>query len=83
MISGDALLVAIFVVATVNTCRYISTLRSLLVVMRDCDPLLYQQVVGRGFFHRKVTLVNRFAYFITFAVNSIKNITIRFLWRNA
>ena len=50
MISGDALLVAIFVVATVNTCRYISTLRCLLVVMRDCDPLLYQQVDGRGFF---------------------------------
>ncbi|WP_087020571.1 universal stress protein UspB [Thaumasiovibrio subtropicus] len=50
MISNDALILAIFVVAVVNVARYVSTLRTLLVVMRDCDPLLYQQVDGRGFF---------------------------------
>lgn len=50
MISGDALLVALFLVAVVNISRYISTLRTLLAVMRECDPLLYQQVDGRGFF---------------------------------
>ncbi len=50
MISSDALILAVFIVAVVNVSRYISTLRTLLVVMRDCDPLLYQQVDGRGFF---------------------------------
>ncbi|KLV05773.1 MULTISPECIES: universal stress protein UspB [Photobacterium] len=50
MISGDALILALFLVAVVNVSRYISTLRTLLAVMRECDPLLYQQVDGRGFF---------------------------------
>ncbi|PSU06349.1 universal stress protein UspB [Photobacterium ganghwense] len=48
--SGDALILALFLVAVVNVSRYISTLRTLLAVMRECDPLLYQQVDGRGFF---------------------------------
>ncbi|WP_318465148.1 universal stress protein UspB [Photobacterium leiognathi] len=48
--SSDAFLFALFLVAVVNTSRYISTLRTLLAVMRECDPLLYQQVDGRGFF---------------------------------
>ncbi|WP_170107689.1 universal stress protein UspB [Photobacterium lipolyticum] len=50
MISGDAFLLALFLVAVVNVSRYISTLKTLLAVMRECDPLLYQQVDGRGFF---------------------------------
>ncbi|HIF9225431.1 TPA: universal stress protein UspB [Photobacterium damselae] len=50
MISGDAFLLALFLVAAVNTARYVSTLRTLLMVMRECDPLLYQQVDGSGFF---------------------------------
>ncbi|KMV28960.1 universal stress protein UspB [Photobacterium swingsii] len=50
MISGDALLLALFMVAVVNVSRYVSTLRTLLAIMRECDPLLYQQVDGRGFF---------------------------------
>ena len=50
MINSDAFLMAIFLVGLVNAFRYISTLRSLLAVMRECDPLLYQQVDGRGFF---------------------------------
>ncbi|MEJ2764385.1 universal stress protein UspB [Photobacterium sp. MCCC 1A19761] len=50
MISGDALLLALFFVAVVNISRYVSTLKTLLAVMRECDPLLYQQVDGRGFF---------------------------------
>jgi universal stress protein B len=50
MINSDAFLMAVFLVALVNTFRYISTLKTLLAVMRECDPLLYQQVDGRGFF---------------------------------
>nr|WP_086939210.1 universal stress protein UspB [Thaumasiovibrio occultus] len=50
MLSSDALILAIFLVAAVNVARYISTLRTLLMVMRECDPLLYQMVDGRGFF---------------------------------
>ena len=50
MISGDAFLFALFLVAVINISRYISTLKTLLAVMRECDPLLYQQVDGRGFF---------------------------------
>ncbi|MDO6707448.1 MULTISPECIES: universal stress protein UspB [unclassified Photobacterium] len=50
MISGDAILMALFIVAIINISRYVSTLKTLLVVMRECDPLLYQQVDGRGFF---------------------------------
>lgn len=49
-ISGDAFLLALFLIMVVNVSRYVSTLRTLLRVMRDCDPLLYQQVDGRGFF---------------------------------
>ncbi|STT82622.1 universal stress protein UspB [Klebsiella pneumoniae] len=30
--------------------RYFSSLRALLVVLRGCDPLLYQYVDGGGFF---------------------------------
>ncbi|MCQ1056662.1 MULTISPECIES: universal stress protein UspB [Photobacterium] len=50
MMSGDAIVLALFLVAVVNVSRYVSTLRTLLAVMRECDPLLYQQVDGRGFF---------------------------------
>ena len=38
------------VVCIVNMARYFSSLRALLVVLRNCDPLLYQYVDGGGFF---------------------------------
>ena len=50
MISTVALFWALCVVCIVNMARYFSSLRALLVVLRGCDPLLYQYVDGGGFF---------------------------------
>jgi len=50
MISPNALFWALCVVCVVNMLRYYSSLRALLVVLRGCDPLLYQYVDGGGFF---------------------------------
>lgn len=50
MISTVALFWALFVITAVNMMRYFSSLRALLVVLRGCDPLLYQYVDGGGFF---------------------------------
>lgn len=50
MFSGDLILLALFTVTGVNIIRYLSTLKTLLFVMREAHPLLYQQVDGRGFF---------------------------------
>ena len=46
MISTVALFWALCVVCIVNMARYFSSLRALLVVLRGCDPLLYQYVEG-------------------------------------
>ncbi len=51
MISTIALFWALCVVCVVNMARYFSSLRALLVVLRGCDPLLYQYVDGGGFFY--------------------------------
>ncbi|EMO8889522.1 universal stress protein UspB, partial [Escherichia coli] len=48
MISTVALFWALCVVCIVNMARYFSSLRALLVVLRNCDPLLYQYVDGGG-----------------------------------
>ena len=50
MISTVALFWALCVVCIVNMARYFSSLRALLVVLRNCDPLLYQYVDGGVFF---------------------------------
>lgn len=50
MISGDIILLALFIVTTVNVVRYVTTLRTLLFVMKEAHPLLYLQVDGRWFF---------------------------------
>lgn len=50
MISTIALFWALCVVCIVNMARYFSSLRALLVVLRGCDPLLYQYVDGGGFY---------------------------------
>ena len=47
---GDALIIAIFFVTLANVIRYFSSLRALLVLMREANPLLYQQVNGGRFF---------------------------------
>ena len=50
MINTVALFWALFLVCVINMLRYYSSLRALLVVLRGCDPLLYQYVDGGGFF---------------------------------
>ncbi|CAH0532232.1 Universal stress protein B [Vibrio stylophorae] len=50
MVQGDALFLALLLIAVLNGVRCISSLKSLLVVMRDAHPMLYLQVDGRGFF---------------------------------
>lgn len=50
MISTVALFWALCIICVVNMARYYSSLRALLVVLRGCDPLLYQYVDGGGFF---------------------------------
>ncbi|MFC6376852.1 universal stress protein UspB [Tatumella terrea] len=50
MITIMALFTATCIVCVINIVRYFSALRALLAVMRTCDPHLYQQVDGAGFF---------------------------------
>lgn len=50
MISGDTLIFTLMLITTLNFARYLSALRSLIFVMREAHPLLYQQVDGSGFF---------------------------------
>ncbi|OOE68053.1 universal stress protein UspB [Salinivibrio sp. PR6] len=42
--NGDILIVAVFTVTLVNFARYLSSLRALVVMLRDANPLLYQQI---------------------------------------
>lgn len=62
MISTIALFWALCVVCVVNMARYFSSLRALLVVLRGCDPLLYQYVDGGGFLPRTGSPANRCAW---------------------
>lgn len=50
--SGDALIIAVFFVTLINILRYLSSLRVLMLMMREANPLLYQQVhrAGGNFF---------------------------------
>lgn len=50
MISGDTIILTLIIVASINLARYLTALRSLIYVMREAHPLLYQQVDGGGFF---------------------------------
>ncbi|MGL5290548.1 MAG: universal stress protein UspB [Vibrionaceae bacterium] len=47
---GDALIIAIFFVTVINMLRYISSLRVLLYLLRDANPMLYQKIGGEDFF---------------------------------
>lgn len=50
MLTLTTLFWSLVLVALINLMRYLSSLRSLLVILRDVDPLLYQYVDGNGFF---------------------------------
>ncbi len=50
MMSGDTILFALMLVVGINLARYLTALRSLIHIMREAHPLLYQQVDGGGFF---------------------------------
>jgi universal stress protein B len=50
MISADLILFSLMSVTLVNVARYLTALRSLIYIMREAHPLLYQQVDGPGFF---------------------------------
>ncbi|GAA5648069.1 MULTISPECIES: universal stress protein UspB [Vibrio] len=66
MISGDTILFALMLVTLVNMARYFTALRSLLHIMREAHPLLYQQVDGNGFFttHGNVTKQVRLFHYL-------------------
>jgi universal stress protein B len=66
MISGDTILFALLIVTVVNVARYFTTLRSLIYIMREAHPLLYQQVDGPGFFtsHGNMTKQVRLFYYL-------------------
>ena len=50
MVNMTALFTTTCIVCAINIVRYFMALRALLAVMRTCDPQLYQQVNGAGFF---------------------------------
>ncbi|MDB1122533.1 universal stress protein UspB [Vibrio algarum] len=50
MISGDTIIFTLMLIVSINLARYLTALRSLIYVMREAHPLLYQQVDGGGFF---------------------------------
>lgn len=50
MISADLILFTLMLVTLINVARYLTALRSLIYIMREAHPLLYQQVDGPGFF---------------------------------
>ncbi|AWK40131.1 universal stress protein UspB [Photorhabdus laumondii subsp. laumondii] len=64
MFSTIALFWALCLVCIINMMRYFSSLRALLSILRQSDPLLYQSVDGNGFFtthgqlNKQIRLVN-------------------------
>lgn len=80
MISTVALFWALCVVCIVNMARYFSSLRALLVVLRNCDPLLYQYVDGGGFFTSHTNPTNRCVSFGISMPNVIAIITMMSLF---
>ncbi|STP40683.1 universal stress protein B [Escherichia coli] len=80
MISTVALFWALCVVCIVNMARYFSSLRALLVVLRNCDPLLYQYVDGGGFLPHMANPTNRCVSFGISMPNVIAIITMMSLF---
>ncbi|MBC8950417.1 universal stress protein UspB [Xenorhabdus sp. TS4] len=50
MFNTTALFWAVCLICIVNIMRYFSSLRVLLSILRESDPMLYQTVDGNGFF---------------------------------
>ncbi|MCC8365297.1 universal stress protein UspB [Xenorhabdus sp. PB61.4] len=50
MFSMLAFFWAICIICIINILRYISSLRALLFILRQADPMLYQAIDGNGFF---------------------------------
>ena len=63
MISGDTILFALMLVTLLNMARYLTALRSLIYIMREAHPLLYQQVDGGGFFTTHGNMTKQFKLF--------------------
>ena len=55
MITVDTILFALMLVTIINMVRYLTALRSLIYIMREAHPLLYQQVDGNVSLPRMVT----------------------------
>lgn len=66
MIGGDSILWVLFIITAVNIARHLTALRSLIYIMREAHPLLYQQVDGPGFFttHGNVTKQVRLYHYL-------------------
>lgn len=66
MINADTILFTLMLVTLVNMARYLTALRSLIYIMREAHPLLYQQVDGNGFFtaHGNVTKQVRLFHYL-------------------
>jgi len=66
MISGDTILFVLMLITLVNIARYLTALRTLIYIMREAHPLLYQQVDGPGFFrvHGNVTKQVRLYHYL-------------------
>ncbi|MDR0218911.1 MAG: universal stress protein UspB [Enterobacteriaceae bacterium] len=50
MFSAVAFFWSILIIFIINILRYISSLRALLFVLRQADPMLYQSIDGNDFF---------------------------------
>ena len=66
MVYSDTVLFALMMVTLVNMARYFTALRSLIYIMREAHPLLFQQVDGNGFFttHGNMTKQVRLFHYI-------------------
>ena len=66
MVYSDTVLFALMMVTLVNMARYFTALRSLIYIMREAHPLLYQQVDENGFFttHGNMTKQVRLFHYI-------------------
>jgi universal stress protein B len=63
MINGDTILFTLMLILCINLARYLTALRSLIYVMREAHPLLYQQVDGGGFFTTHGNMVKQVRLF--------------------
>lgn len=63
MINGDTILFTLMLILCINLARYLTALRSLIYIMREAHPLLYQQVDGGGFFTTHGNMVKQVRLF--------------------